>query len=427
MGRPRKPGFAPVKGGPAVLRLAIVGTARILPAHLRGMKRLLDAGLADFRVTALVGRTMEGALSFRRRGEGPAPRPPVGSGGDPLAAPHMYVSDLHADTLPQCFTDLGALLEARVADAVLLLTPVGRHHTEALQCLRAGLHVFCEKPLAVSVRAARAMVEEAERRGLVLGVAEGVVYDATARLQRWAVDAGPLGPVEMLLTGGLGSSWSPDLICAQTPWRHRRVEAGGGPAIDIGVHQFAHVRHVAGEVDTVTAMTARIAPERFTRAPGGGVIERVTPDVEDTYQALFRLAGGGTGHAAFSWAGRGEPTFWPGGPVVYGAHGVLKGQRFIAESGEARDLREAVPGGLFERWFPGGVTDSKALQFLDFVAAVQSRGEMEASGRQGLGDLACAFAILEAAAVGRAVRVADVLAGREDAYQREIDAAHGLI
>lgn len=410
-----------------MLRLGIVGTARILPAHLRGMKQLLDAGLGDFRVTALVGRTMEGALSFRRRGEGPTPRPPVGSGGDPLAAPHMYVSDLHPDTLPDAYTDVRAMLDAGGVDAVLLLTPVGRHHTEALDCLRAGVHVFCEKPLAVSVRAARAMVEEAERRGLTLGVAEGVIYDATARLQRHAVEAGLLGPVEMLLTGGVGTAWSPDLICAQTPWRHRKVEAGGGPAIDIGVHQFAHIRYVAGEVAEVSAMTARIAPERFTRDASGHVLDRVTPDVEDTYHALFRLAGGGTGHAAFSWAGRGEATFWPGGPVVYGARGVLKGRRFIGEDGSAADLQERVPEELSVRWFPGGIRDTKALQFLDFVRAVATGGGMEADGRRGMGDLACAFAVLESAAAGRTVAVEDVLSGRADAYQREIDQAHGLV
>jgi predicted dehydrogenase len=407
--------------------LGIIGMARILPAHLRGMKRLLDAGLADFRVTALVGRTMAGALCFRRRGEGPVPRVPVGPDGDPLSAPHMYCSDLHPDTLPECFTDISAMLEADRVDAVLLLTPVGLHHSQALQCMRAGVHVLCEKPLAVSVRAARAMVEEAERRGLTLGVAEGAVYDPTARLQRWAVDSGLLGPVEMLLTGGVGGFWSPDRICAETPWRHRKVEAGGGPAVDIGVHQFAHIRYVAGEVALVAAMTARLAPERFTRDAAGQVLQRVAPDVEDTYHALFRLAGGGTGQASFSWAGRGQATFWPGAPVVYGAHGVLRGPRFFGEDGVAADLAGRVPPELTARWFPGGIRDSKALQLLDFIRAAASVGGMEADGRRGMADLACAFAVLESAAARRTLAVEEVLAGSADAYQREIDQAYGLV
>ncbi len=433
-----------------MLRIGIVGTARILPSHLRGMKQILDARLADFRVTALVGRTLEGALSFRRRGEGPAPRPPVMSGGDPLAAPHMYVTDVHPDTVPTCHTTVEAMLSAGDVDAVVLLSPVYLHHSQALACLRAGVHVFCEKPLAVSVRAARAMVEEAERRGLVLGVAEGVRYEATARLQRWAVDTGILGRVEMMLMGGLGTgsgAWSPDRICAKTPWRHRKLEAGGGPAIDIGVHQFDHIRYVGGEVAEVAAMTDRFAPERYTRDDAGRIIDRVVCDVEDTYHALYRFAGGGSGQVSFSWGGHGEPTFWPEGPVVYGSRGVLKGQRFIADDGTQLKLGEhaekTAGAADFERWFPGGVRDSKATQFLDFVRCVEgvraraagatpptaaaAATAPHADGREGLHDLACAFAVLESAQARRTVTLDEVLSGRTDAYQREIDAHHGLL
>ncbi len=411
-----------------LLRIGIVGTARILPSHLRGMRALLQAGLADFRITALVGRTTAGAMAFRRRGEGPAPRPPVGAPGDPLAAEHLYVSDVHPDTLPECFGDVRAMLDAGCVDAVLLLTPVHLHHTQAIACLEAGVHVLCEKPLAVSVRAGRAMVEAALRHGRVLGVAEGVAYDATVRLQAWAVRGGVVGPVEMVLMGGVGTgAWSPDRIVAETPWRHRKLEAGGGPSIDIGVHQFDHIRAVAGEVAEVTAMTARFAPERVTPGPDGSVSQRVHPDVEDTFHAVFRLATGGLGHVSFSWAGHGDPTFWPGGPVVYGGRGVLKGRRWQPEGGAEVDLASlAGAEAQQDAWFPGGIRDTKALQFLDFLRAVSGGPTMEADGDQGLADLACAMAVLESAAARQVVRVADVLSGAVDAYQRPIDTAHGL-
>lgn len=414
-----------------MLRLGIVGTARILPSHLRGMRQLLEANLAEFRVTALVGRTLQGALAFRKRGEGPEPRPPVMTGGDPLAAPHMYVSDLHPDTLPDCYDNLDAMLERGNVDAVLLLTPVGLHHLQALRCLAAGLHVFCEKPLAVSVQAGRAMVETAARLGRTLGVAEGVLYDHNVRLARLAVERGAVGQVEMLLMGGFGTeAWSPDQMVARTPWRHRKLEAGGGPSIDIGVHQFDHIRAVAGEVAEVMAMTGRFAPERYDRDADGRVRRSVTCDVEDTYQALFRLQGGGMGHVAFSWAGHGAPTHWPDGPVLYGSRGVVRGGRLLPEGGEPESLRAyaARIGGdaLDARWFPGGVRDTKALQFLDFVRAVTAGHDPEASGRQGLADLACAFAALESAHAGRSVTVTDVLEGRVRAYQADIDAHYGL-
>jgi predicted dehydrogenase len=420
---------------PAPLRIGIVGTARILPSHLHGWKAVLAAGLADFRVTALVGRTREGALAFRRRGEGPEPRPPVMPGGDPLAAPHMYVSDVHEDTVPDIYPDVPAMLEAGAVDAAVLLSPVGLHHGQGLECLRAGVHVFCEKPLAVSVRAGTALVEEARRGNLVLGVAEGVRYDAGVRLQRWAVTSGLLGPVELMALGGLGSFWSPDRIVAETPWRHRKVEAGGGPAIDIGVHQFSHVRTVAGEVAAVAALAARQSPERIHRDSRGEVAARIHADVEDAYHAAFRLASGGTGQLSFSWSGHGPATFWPGGGVIYGAHGACRGGRLFLDGGEEVGLEEKgrAAGAPLEQWCPGGIRDSKALQFLDFVRAVDRRrageagAEMFSSGEEGLRDLAAAFAILESDAAGRTVTLGEVLDGSADAYQHEIDAHWGLL
>ena len=57
-------------------------------------------GGATFTVTALCARRLEDAASFRLRGEGPPPRPPVLAANDPLSAPHVYVSDFQPEPLP---------------------------------------------------------------------------------------------------------------------------------------------------------------------------------------------------------------------------------------------------------------------------------------------------------------------------------------
>ena len=82
-----------------MIRIGIVGCGRILNAHLQGYQRLRELGIDNFRITALCARREEDALMFRRRGEGPPPRPPVldPSTGDPLAAPHTYLSDFQDD------------------------------------------------------------------------------------------------------------------------------------------------------------------------------------------------------------------------------------------------------------------------------------------------------------------------------------------
>ncbi|MCB0099350.1 MAG: hypothetical protein KDE46_26640, partial [Caldilineaceae bacterium] len=82
-----------------MIRIGIVGCGRILNAHLQGYKKLRDIGIDNFRITALVARKADDARMFARRGEGPPPRPPVlpPETGDPLAAPHTYVSDFQDD------------------------------------------------------------------------------------------------------------------------------------------------------------------------------------------------------------------------------------------------------------------------------------------------------------------------------------------
>ena len=82
-----------------MIRIGIVGAGRILNAHLQGYLKLRRAGVDNFRIVALCARKHEDALMFHKRGYGPTPRPPVldSSTGDPLAAPHTYISDINDD------------------------------------------------------------------------------------------------------------------------------------------------------------------------------------------------------------------------------------------------------------------------------------------------------------------------------------------
>ena len=423
-------GGASGKAASGPLRLGIVGAARILPAHLRGLKALLDAGLDGIRVAALCARRLEDAVAFRRRGEGPPPRAPVSANpDDPLGAPHLWLSDVHPDTLPAAYDDWRRMLADDVVDAVLVLAPVGLHHRVALDALAAGKHVLIEKPLAVSVAAGRAIAAAAAGRGLVVGVAEVLRYAEATRAARWAVEAGLIGEPQLWVSGGIGNEWSPDRIVADTPWRHRKREAGGGGAIDVGVHLFHLVRHLVGPIAEVSAYVTTMEPERVRRDAAGAVVARVRNEVDDAFFANLRFAGGAIGTTFWSWAGRGEPVAFPG-PALYGTAGCLKGDEVVRDDGlrgRAAELfaRQAPPARR-HALFPGGLRDPFALQLHEFARAIAEGRPMETSAEEGLIDLATAFAVLESATVNRPVAVAEVLDGRVAAYQAEIDAHHGL-
>lgn len=400
------------------IRIGIIGCGRILPAHLRGYRTLREAGIDDFRITALVARREDDARSFRKRGEGPPPRPPVGTDpGDPLSAPHLYVSDFQPEEEAQVFPTVEAMLAAGATDAVDITATLPVHHTAGLACLAAGQHAMIQKPLALTVRAGRRLVEAAERRGLALGVMENVRYAEANRLARWAIERGDLGALQMLAAVGIGSAaWSPDRIVAETGWRHRRLEAGGGATLDIGVHLAHRLRYLAGEVRTMTAVARTFEPERIRRDATSAIVERVAADADDAFFALPQFANGAVGTVSFTWAGHGEPTALPGGIALYGTREELA----------ARFAREA-DNATREHFFPRGLTDTFALAYLDWFNAIRAGTQPEMSGAEGLRDLATAYAILESSALGGApIAVDAVLAGEVDAYQRPIDQHWGL-
>jgi len=419
------PGAAPV------LRLGVVGAARILNAHLRGIRLIRDAGLADIRITAIVARRIEDAATFRQRGEGPPPRPPVSTNPrDPLGAPHTYASDLHPETIPAIFDDWRKMLEADDIDAVLILAPVGLHHTIALDAIAAGKHVLIEKPFAISVRAARQIVDAAAAKGVVAGVAENVRYAEPVRAAHWLIAQGMLGDLQMWISGGVGGEWSPDRIVARTPWRHQKLPGGGGPAIDTGVHLFHQVRYLMGPVQEIFATSKTFEPERFDRDASGTILARVRNEVEDAWFANLKFANGAIGTAFSSWGGHGAASGYGKGATIYGSRGSLQGNDFSLDSGEqgsASDLfRHDAAAGLRESLFPAGINDSFALEMLDFARAISTSTGMEASAEEGLLDLATAFTVLESATLNRPVTVDDVVRGAVDTYQAEIDAHYGL-
>jgi len=424
------------------INLGVIGCAGIFPAHLQGLKQLRDHGFDHFRITALCDVRGEDALRFRKRGEGLGPRPIVATHAthDPLNAPHMYVSDLHPDTLPDIYTDWSEMLRVAKIDAVLILTPVFLHHRAALDSLYAGKHVLLEKPMAISVRAAQRMVAEARARRLSLGIAEVVRYLEGVRAAKFAIESGAIGRVQMWIAGGMGSrDWSPDRIISKTAWRHKKLEAGGGPALDGAVHRFHEIRYLCGEVDELSALTPHLEPVRVTRDEQGRVTDSVNNEVEDAYFSQFTLTTGGVGNLFGGPAGHGEPSSMERGPVIYGTTGCLKLVRefphivdgtIIGDDGareSAVDLfNRDAPANLKERWFPRGIKDGFGLEALDFLRSIESGRPMETHGEEGLRDLACAFSILESATLKRPVKVAEVASGEIRTYQRSIDEHYRL-
>ncbi|MCW5889492.1 MAG: Gfo/Idh/MocA family oxidoreductase [bacterium] len=101
-------------------------------------------------------------------------------------------------------SDYAALLARSDVDTVVVATPPSKHHAMALAALRAGKHVWVEKPLALTAADGRELVDAAKAAGTILFVDETFLYDPMVREMKKLVDEGVLGDVWHLSFERLG-------------------------------------------------------------------------------------------------------------------------------------------------------------------------------------------------------------------------------
>ncbi|MCC7371136.1 MAG: Gfo/Idh/MocA family oxidoreductase [Chloroflexi bacterium] len=417
----------------AAIRVGIVGAGRIVPAHLHGYKALRAAGFDDFRITAVCSRDPERAHALvgtdGRRAGGMAGPPSMAA--DPLLAPPIAVSDFQDDAEVQVFTDVRDMLAAGVVDAVDITTEVSVHHTQALAAIEAGCHAVVQKPLAISVRAARMMLDAAQQRGVSLAVLENARYNRSVRIAKWLVDRGDLGTPQMVSVTALGTAmWSPDHFVGNSPWRHQKLVGAGGASLDIGPHIFHRLRMLCGEVESVAAFARVFEPTRYYRDVDGNVVDTVQCDADDAFMAVACFESGAIGQLSFSFAGHGDP-MPSSGLNLFGSKGSLRGDALHLDGQEPTSLEayflERATAAEVARLFPRDLSDSFALLYESWLGGILNGTPAETSGQEGLHDLAASFAIVEASQAGRAVRLSEVLDGSVDAYQRDLDEHYGLL
>ena len=95
--------------------------------------------------------------------------------------------------IPRSTTSLAALVEAPDIDALYISTTNELHRDQVFAAAAAGKHVMCEKPLALTLADARAMVAECKRQGVVMGTNHHLRNAATYRAMRDAIAEGRIG------------------------------------------------------------------------------------------------------------------------------------------------------------------------------------------------------------------------------------------
>ncbi len=154
----------------------------------------------------------------------------------------------------QAFTDAESMADAVELDAVLVCTPPSTHREICCALMERGIHVLCEKPLAISSADAEVMIAAAEARGLHFMMASKFRYVADAQKAKELIADGTIGEVvlfENVFTGRVDMS---------TRWNSNPEIAGGGVLIDNGTHSVDVARFCLGELAEVQAMEGNPHP-----------------------------------------------------------------------------------------------------------------------------------------------------------------------
>ena len=163
------------------------------------------------------------------------------------------------------FTDLDAMLSSVECDIVTVCTPSGLHPAHGTTAARVGKHVVCEKPMAISLEGADALVRACDEARVHLFVVKQNRLNPAIQLLKRAVDRGRFGRIFMANTT---VRWSrPQEYYDQAPWRGTWA-LDGGAFMNQASHYVDLIQWLVGPVDSVMAKTATLARRIETEDSG---------------------------------------------------------------------------------------------------------------------------------------------------------------
>ena len=278
-------------------------------------------------------------------------------------------------SIPTPHSTLASLLADDGVDAVYIATPNALHREAVIAAARAGKHVLCEKPFAMSVEDARAMAAACASAGVTLRVAHQMRLEAVLGRAREIVLSGRLGRIAAISLER--ASANPP----RTTWRRQLAQSG--VVFDVGVHLLDQVQWITGE--QFAEVAAFTSPDRAAGEP------------DDQITVLGRLDGGG--HAVVR-ATR-EVASAENNLIVEGSAATLitSALRFVPE----HTLKVRDASGTLEERFPA--SPAYEWEVRAFEQEVKGKRSVLPDGDEGAQLVAVTCAVLEAVAQRRTIAV----------------------
>jgi predicted dehydrogenase len=327
---------------------------------------------------------------------------------------------------PRTYTDYRKMLAERDLDIVIIGSPDHWHALQTIEALKAGAHVYVQKPISVDVMEGEAMVAAARKYGKVVQV--GTQRKSTPHLidaKKKVVDAGLLGKVShvemccyfhMRANGNPAVEPVPDFLdyemwtgpapmrpydgLPHIRWWRTFMEYGNGIMGDMCVHML----------DTVRWMLDLGWPSRITSTGGIYVQKEGKSNIADTQSAVFEYDGLNAVWQHRSWGTPADPEY-PWSFKLYGEKGTLAGSTMQADfypQGDGEPMhfdvlyeKEKFPEDVSEERIELNAAPATRLHMLDFLAAIKNNSRPVADIEEGhISTASCIIANLSMQAGG---------------------------
>lgn len=280
------------------------------------------------------------------------------------------------------------LLEDADLDVVSVCSPNAFHATHAIAALRQGIHVFCEKPLCLTLADAKRIQQAQEKSGAIVMVGfTNRFYSGNLNAKK-AIERGDIGQPFMLRIrfahSGPYSGW------AKSDWFYDPTRAGGGALFDMGIHAIDLAQFYFGRIVSVSALA--------------GALVKDIP-VDDNAVMMFEFEGKQYGYVEVGWTS--NQGFF--GVEIYGTDAAI----VVDYLNTARLVRgETKPDGTrketiktLDRTPTKGGWD---IEVAHFIKHVRRHRQPEESLQTGIDALAVALAAYQSSKQGRKIPIGGI-------------------
>lgn len=234
--------------------------------------------------------------------------------------------------------DYRELLAREDIDIIDVCTPNHLHRDQVIDALKAGKHVYCDKPLSLNLREALEMWETARESSSIHQMTFNYRFIPAILRARQLVESGAIGRLYHFRVAYLHSSY----IDTERPmsWRLDKSRGGGGAAFDLGSHVIDLARYLLGDFDSVLSTMETFVRDRPASA---GSSERVPVEVDDVFWMQARLQSGAVGTIEASRLATGAMD-----EIRFEAHGANGAFRFNSMDPNWLEFYDATePGGAY--------------------------------------------------------------------------------